>query len=227
MPAPEKPTERGSLGDKLRAWRKHCQLDAKALARLADIDPSYLSQVEHGRFKQVGREHLEKLAKALGITVDDLERYPNEAANPYHIPILGQIAAGQPLDIADDSEANILDFAEEHHASYALEVAGRSMLDRHIIDGDYILVDKEAAPEQGALVVAMNSTGTFDEGRATLKRYYKFADKVELHPANEEEAELYQPFIIPADEWERDWQIQGIVKGLYRSYSSTGKPKKL
>ncbi len=226
MPAPEKPTAKGSLGDKLRAWRKHSNLDAKALARLADIDPSYLSQVEHDRFKQIGRDRLEKIARALGITVEDLNRYPDAAPNPYRIPILGRIAAGQPLDIADDPEAPFLDFAEEHPASYALEVAGRSMLDQHIIDGDRILVDREAVPEQGALVVAFNRTGTFDGGRATLKRYYKFADRIELHPANDEEAELYKPFVIPAGEWARDWQIQGTVKGLYRSYSSTSKPKK-
>jgi SOS-response transcriptional repressor LexA len=231
MPAPEKPTAKGSLGDKLRAWRKHFQLDAKTLARLADIDPSYLSQVEHGRFKQVGRDHLEKIAKALDITVEDLNRYPDAAPagaspNPYYIPILGRIAAGQPVDIGNDPEAPILDFAKEHPASYALEVAGRSMLDRHIIDGDYILVDKEAVPEQGALVVAVNRTGTFDDGRATLKRYYKFADRVELHPANDEEAELYKPFVIPASEWAHDWLIQGTVKGLYRSYSSTRTPVK-
>lgn len=231
MPAPEKQTLKDSPGDKLRAWRKHFQLDAKTLARLADIDPSYLSQAEHDRFKQAGNKHLEKIASALGITIEDLNRYPDEApagvtANQYRIPILGRVAAGHPLDIADDPEAAVLDFAKEHPASYALVVAGRSMIDRHIIEGDHILVDKEAAPEQGALVVAVNKTGTYDEGRATLKRYYKFADKVELHPANDEEAELYQPFVIPADEWERDWQIQGTVKGLYRPYNSASKPKK-
>lgn len=231
MPAPEKPTAKGSQGDKLRAWRKHCQLEAKALARLADIDPSYLSQVEHDRFKQVGREPLEKLAKALGITVEDLNRYPKTSAagatpNPYHIPIRGRIAAGQPVDIGSDPDAPVLDFAQEHPDSYALAVTGRSMIDRHIIDGDYILVDKEAIPEQGALVVAVNITGTDDSGRTTLKRYYKFADRVELHPANDEEAELYAPFVISASEWARDWQIQGTVKGLYRSYSSASKPKK-
>lgn len=230
MPAPEKPTAKGSQGDKLRAWRKYFQLDAKALARRADIDPSYLSQVEHDRFKQVGREPLEKLAKALGIMVEDLNRYPNASAagatpNPYHIPIRGRIAAGQPVDIDSDPDA-VFDFAGAHADNFALEVAGRSMIDRHIIDGDYILVDKEAIPEQGALVVAVNIAGTFDDGRATLKRYYKFADRVELHPANDEEAELYAPFVISASEWARDWRIQGTVKGLYRSYSSASKPKK-
>lgn len=231
MPAPEKPTAKGTPGDIIREWRKYFQLDAKTLARLAGIDPSYLSQVEHGRFKQVGREHLEKLAKGLGITVEDLNHYPNTSAagatsNPYRIPILGRIAAGQPVDIGSDPDAPILDFAEEHPDSYALEVSGRSMIDRHIIDGDYILVDKEATPEQGALVVAVNITGTDDTGRTTLKRYYRHAHHIELRPANAEEAEQYQPLMIPFAEWDRSWRIQGTVKGLYRSYSSASKPRK-
>lgn len=231
MSAPEKPTEQGSLGDRIRAWRKYRKLEGKVLAHLAQIPASYISHLEHDRFKQVGQDHLEAIAAALRITVEQLDEYPpsSPAIKPrprLALPILGRVAAGQPLDIADAPETNILDLAGAHADNYALEVAGRSMMDWHIIDGDYILVDKEAMPEQGALVVAVNTTGTFDDGRATLKRYFKFADRIELHPANDEEAELYKPFVIPASEWTRNWQIQGTVKGLYRSYSSASKPKK-
>lgn len=230
MAAPEKQTTEGTIGDKIRHWRKAKKMEAKTLAQRARITPGYLSRVERNDLPNPGLAHLQAIARALGISLEALHCYPDDAlasAVPFQIPILGQVAAGQPVDIGSISASNFLAIARDHAENFALQVTGNSMLGWHIIDGDYILVDKNASPTQGELIVAVKMSGTYDAGSSVLKRFYKYPGRVELHPENDEEPERYQPIIVPANEWERDWRIQGVVKGLYRSYSNASKPKKL
>ncbi len=228
MGAPEKPTYKGTLGDRIRAWRKYRQLSITGLANMTYCGASYLSKVERNQIEHPGREQIEDIAKALDITVEQLREYPPSwpEAKPLsrrHLRIRGQIAAGRPLAISRRSEAESIELAEHvAESSYVLKVAGRSMTDVHIIDGDYIFVEEDPDPEQGALVVAVQISGDHP-GKATLKRYYKYPDCMELHPENEDKIDEYR-LRIPAREWNRQWRIQGKVRGLYRSYESNKEP---
>lgn len=124
----------------------------------------------------------------------------------YELPLLGRIAAGQPLEAVSTPERLSLgDFTRERNV-FVLEVKGNSMVDDHILEGDYILVEQTETARAGEIVVAL----VRDE-EATLKRFYpERGGKVRLQPANAEMA----PLVVPA----KEVRIQGRVIGVLRKY---------
>jgi len=130
------------------------------------------------------------------------------------IPVMGSIAAGQPLEIATDPE-QIIDVGREveHDNTYALIVKGRSMIEDHICDGDYVVIKPQSTCNNGDIVVAVHlQQGS--SGSATLKRFFqeKEHDRIRLQPANSE----LEPILIPRSEWDQEWQVQGKVVAIFR-----------
>jgi repressor LexA len=135
------------------------------------------------------------------------------------IPVKGRIAAGEPLDIFPDAVESLdldLDLADSEN-SYALVVRGRSMIEDHICDGDYVVIKPQTTCQNGDIVVAVHMQEGL-EGSATLKRIFqeKEHDRVRLQPANSE----LDPILIPKSEWDREWQVQGKVIAIFRQCSS-------
>src|SRR5258708_2658782 len=99
---------------------------------------------------------------------------------PSGIPVMGNIAAGEPLEIYTDAD-QMLDVGHqmEQQNTYALEVKGRSMIEDHICDGDYVVIKPQSACENGDIVVAVHFPQG-SGGRATLKRFFQESDKVRL-----------------------------------------------
>jgi repressor LexA len=128
---------------------------------------------------------------------------PAEAAA---IPLMGRIAAGQPVEaIANDETLHFSDFVG-NEGTYALQVRGESMIDDHICNGDFVLVQKANSVHNGDIVVAL-----VDGTEATLKRYYAESDgRVRLQPAN---AAMGPIFVNPDN-----LQIQGRVLAIMRKY---------
>jgi len=122
-------------------------------------------------------------------------------------PLLGRIAAGQPVEAIPNPETfSFGDFTRGRGSIYVLRVKGDSMVDDHICNGDYILVEGTNTAENGEIVVAL--TGGTD---ATLKRLFREPNgKVRLQPANAQ----MDPIILPA----REVRIQGRVIGVLRKY---------
>ncbi len=131
------------------------------------------------------------------------------------LPIAGAIAAGQPLDIYADSTQEALDLeAHKTGRQYVLLVRGQSMIEDHINDGDYVLIDPDAYISDGAIVVATHQTANGGSGAATLKRIYRERDGFRLQPANA----TMEPIYISAAEWDAEWVVQGRVTAVYRRY---------
>ena len=128
------------------------------------------------------------------------------AASPVETPLLGTIAAGQPIESFSHPESiSFADFASSKDV-YALEVRGDSMIDDHIMEGDYVLVEKTDHVRQGDIVVAL-----VGGSESTLKRYYRESDdQARLQPANAE----MDPIFVPLSEL----QIQGRVLAVHRRY---------
>lgn len=127
--------------------------------------------------------------------------------------VIGAIAAGSPLDIFPDTEQTPLDLTERVIGrSYVLLVKGNSMINDHIADGDYVLISPDVTYDNGDIVVATHIDATTDAGAATLKRIYREQGHVRLQPAND----TIDPIIIDAEEWNREWQVQGKVTAVYR-----------
>jgi len=125
--------------------------------------------------------------------------------------IEGTIAAGSPLDIYAADHQEVLDLGM-HTREYVLQVRGQSMIDDHITDGDYVLVERGAYIANGDIIVATHKVGNVERGEATLKRIYKESDHVRLQPANSE----MNPIIISPEEWDDEWEVQGKVTAVYR-----------
>ncbi len=121
------------------------------------------------------------------------------------LPLVGRIAAGQPIEaIESQSTISLADFVRSKEV-FVLEVKGESMQDEHIVDGDYVLVEKTRTAHNGDIVVAL-----VESNDATLKRFYHEGDKIRLQPSNVN----MQPIIKPASSVE----IQGRVIGVLRKY---------
>src|ERR1051326_538953 len=122
-------------------------------------------------------------------------------------PLLGHIAAGQPVEaVAQPENFSLGDFASRKGKIYVLRVKGDSMVEDHICNGDYILVETAETAQNGEIVVALIG-GT----EATLKRFFlEGADRIRLQPANAQ----MDPIVVPA----ADVRIQGRVIGVLRKY---------
>src|SRR6478672_11993713 len=121
------------------------------------------------------------------------------------LPLLGRIAAGQPIEAIERPETiSLADFVRSKEV-FVLEVRGDSMQDEHILSGDYVLVEKSRTAHNGEIVVAL-----VDTTDATLKRFYHEGDNIRLQPSNA----AMKPIIVPAASVE----IQGRVIGVLRKY---------
>ena len=124
---------------------------------------------------------------------------------PLTLPLMGRIAAGRLTEAVERNETiSFGDFTRSKDV-FVLEVSGESMQDEHIVDGDYVLVEKSQTAHNGEIVVAL-----VDGTDATLKRFYREGNKVRLQPSNA----AMQPIIVPA----ANVAIQGRVIGVLRKY---------
>ena len=121
------------------------------------------------------------------------------------LPLLGRIAAGQPVEAIETNESISLGDIIQNREVFALQVRGDSMRDEHIMDGDYVLVESTASARQGEIIVAL-----VRGSETTLKRYYIEGKMVRLQPSNAEMEPIYVPISQVA--------IQGRVLGVLRSY---------
>ena len=122
------------------------------------------------------------------------------------IPLLGTIAAGQPIEATQNKEIIAVPKSKIPSSSevYALRVIGSSMIDENINDGDVVLVHQQKTAENGQKVVAL-----IDNHEATLKKFYKEKGHIRLQPANK----TMEPLIFRNG---RDVSIQGIVLDVIR-----------
>jgi repressor LexA len=126
-------------------------------------------------------------------------------APPLTLPLLGRIAAGQPIEaVANPESISLNDFTGSKDV-FVLQVRGDSMQDEAILDGDYVLVEKVQTARNGEIVVAL-----VDGSETTLKRFYKEGDRIRLQPSNA----AMQPIMVPA----AAVQLQGRVIGVLRKY---------
>jgi len=120
-------------------------------------------------------------------------------------PVLGYIAAGKPIEVLDHREVMALLPDAGDKDIFVLKVKGNSMIEDHIQDGDYVIVERRDVAENGETVVAL-----IDNDRATLKRFYREKGRVRLQPAHPD----MKPIIVR----EGDFAIQGVVIGVLRKF---------
>ena len=161
-------------------------------------------------------EHLENLeskgavrrdphrSRAIELT-ESLTDRPRPAA--VELPLLGRVAAGQPLEAIGENETlAVPESMVGRGETFVLRVAGDSMIDEHIEDGDYVIVERRETARSGERVVAL-----IDGEHATLKTLFREPDgRIRLQPANERVA----PLFYDADRV----RVQGVAIGVLRKY---------
>jgi repressor LexA len=160
-------------------------------------------------------DHLRALEKKGFLHRDDLK---SRALRPLmteddfvEVPVLGKVAAGQPLLAVQNYEDTVkIDrfFVGQSREVFALRVKGESMIEDGIFDGDYVFIRKQLQASPGDIVVAMIG----DE--ATVKRYYPEGDTIRFQPANSAMAPIY----VRRRDF-RSVNLLGVVIGVYRKMS--------
>ena len=119
--------------------------------------------------------------------------------------VLGEIAAGKPIEALDRREVvDLLPDAGDKDV-FVLRIKGNSMIGDHIQNGDYVIVERRNVAENGETVVAL-----IDNDQATLKRFYREGDRIRLQPSN--------PDMKPIFVREGDFAIQGVVISVLRKF---------
>src|SRR4051812_18930103 len=186
---------------------RHIHGYAPTMQELADqLGTSKVTIFEHVGALEKKRVLRRDKHKARSLEIVAEERLPDEN-RPTKLPLLGNIAAGSPIEAVENREE--LDLEEMFHAKagvYVLKVRGESMIDDHLMDGDYVVIERRENARNGEQVVAL-----LDTGEATLKRFYKESGgRIRLQPANK----TMEPRIVEAGRV----RVQGVVIGVLRSY---------
>jgi repressor LexA len=179
--------------------------------------PSYREIAAYFKYGSVATvaEHIESLVGKGMLSKSDNEarsiqlvKTDVDASPKFNLPILGLVAAGQPIEtLGTHSETlEVPAFMVGRRNSYVLQVKGDSMIDEGIHTGDYVVVAEKPTPSNGEMVIAL-----INGGEATLKRFYKEKNHIRLQPSNA----AMEPIIIEPG---TPIEIQGIVIGLIRKY---------
>ena len=160
-------------------------------------------------------EHLENLEEKGALTRDPHRSRAIELTGPreagrtsaVELPLLGRVAAGRPLEaIPGDETIAVPESFLGRSETFVLRVSGDSMIEEHIADGDYVIVERRDTARNGERVVAL-----IDGEHATLKTlYHEPGGRIRLQPANER----MEPLVYDA----RRVRIQGVAIGVLRKY---------
>ena len=144
--------------------------------------------------------------RAINIVNNSVSKKNNDLV--INLPLLGSIAAGNPVEAIENSDENIqipLHLISANKKNYVLKVEGDSMINKGIVDGDKAIIEYCNDAENGDIVVAL-----INDNEVTLKKLKKDKDKIYLIPANDN----YKIQSFNLDEI----KIQGKLKGIIRSY---------
>jgi repressor LexA len=186
----------------------------REFVRLQGYSPSMEEIAAHFHFASLNAvfKHLEAL-ESRGFLHRDANRarsieLPDEKpSGSRNVALLGYVAAGRPIEAVEAPEAVSVpeDFFPRAGSYFVLRVRGDSMIEDHIQDGDYVVVESRQTANEGDMVVAL-----IDRENVTLKRYFSEGPRVRLQPANPS----YEPLVLDTDRLE----IQGVIVGVMRKY---------
>jgi len=176
--------------------------------------PSMEEIAEHFQIASVNAiyKHLESLRRRGFLRRDpnrarSIELSAGKSAGVRMLPLLGTVAAGQPIEaiLSPESMAIPEDLLPGRGSYYVLKVKGNSMIDEHIEDGDLVITEAREDAADGEMVIAL-----VDNENVTLKKLHRDDSMIRLQPANPE----VTPIILDSSRV----KIQGVVVGVIRKY---------
>ncbi len=166
--------------------------------------PTLQEIADHLRLSKITvLSHLRNLEKARRIKRSRYGRRAIEVLQPTRrVPVLGRIAAGRPIEaIETPAEVTVNQWLAGGRDVFALEVRGDSMIGDHIVDGDYVILERRANARDGEMVVAL-----LESGEATLKRLHHAGGRIRLQPSNPSMEAIVVDRV----------DLQGVVVGVFR-----------
>ena len=189
-----------SFGLRLRQLRKDDNLTQTQLANALGLAFSTISMYERG-IREPDFETMEAIADFFNVSMDYLHgkdtelRFPTNIVplpNMNRIPLLGNIACGEPILAEENIECDI-DIPEDITADFALRCKGDSMIDARILNDDIVYIKQQPTVNNGEIAAVLIG----DE--ATLKKVYLTGDTLTLLACNSS----YEPFIYTGEELEK------------------------
>ena len=182
------------VGSRIKEMRKSRKMTLKELGEHIGLSESNTKRYEDGQIKTVGIDIIKKIALALDVPAsyltgwEDIPQY--QKLSNYvpiakkKIPLLGEIAAGQPI-YADEHIEEFLPVDDEVKADFALKIKGDSMINAQINDGDIVFIRQQSDVDNGQIAAVL-----IDDS-ATLKRVYHMDGVIQLQAENPQ----YTPMI--------------------------------
>lgn len=186
---------------KLRSRRIELGLTLEEVGKIAGVTKSTVKKWESGAIANMRKDKIALLAKALKVSptwimgLDDvINIIPFKTKR---VPLLGTIAAGEPI-LATEDQRSFIEIDESLHVDFCLKIKGDSMIDARINNDDIVFVRKQPCVENGEIAVVLI------DNEATLKRFYINDGGVILKPENSK----YQPKFYAKDDF-KDIRILG------------------
>ncbi len=188
-----------NVGEYIKKLRIKSGYSQEQLGNLLGVQRAAVQKWECGRVQNLKRETIKKLAEIFDVspsTFIDIENYYEynniiPLPNMNRIPLLGNIACGEPILAEENIECDI-DIPEDINADFALRCKGDSMIDARILDGDIVYIKQQPTVNNGEIAAVLIG----DE--ATLKKVYLTGDTLTLLACNSS----YEPFVYSGTELE-------------------------
>ena len=190
-----------NLYNTIEALCKKKQVNISVMCREAGVNRASLSDLKFGRAEKLSSSNLVKIAKYFGVSVEYLlgqettedifSKYGLSPITKKKIPLLGDIACGQPIFANEDRESYVMS-GTDLEADFCLTAKGDSMINARINDGDIIFIRKQNAVENGEIAAVII------DDEATLKRVYYYPEQNRLVLAAENTA--YAPLVFVGEE---------------------------
>lgn len=176
-----------TMGDRLRSLRAQYDLTLEEVGRRVGVAKSTVRKWENGDILSIRSDKIQKLADLYYTTIEYIldgttsspVTYKNIEPLPEtrKVPVLGKIACGAPI-LATENVEGYADLDRRISADFALRCAGDSMINAHIFDGDLVFIKKQEDVDNGQIAAVVI------DDEATLKRVYKYPNRIELRPEN-------------------------------------------
>lgn len=179
-----------SIGQRIKEKRIERNMTLEEVGKIAGVSRATIQRYESGTISNIPSDRIERIAKALKTTPAYLMGWEDDSFDPFlfdgispietkKIPMLGEIACGEPILCNEDRESYVL-VGTDIRADFCLRCKGDSMINARIFDGDIVFVRKQDTVENGEIAVVVI------DDEATLKRFYYYPEsgKIELKPEN-------------------------------------------
>lgn len=183
---------------------RHLHGMAPTMQELADkLGTSKVTIFEH--IEALERKGVIRRNAHMSRSLEIVPKYLPDEERTSKLPMLGAIAAGSPILACENrEELDLEEVFKSKHGVYVLKVKGDSMIEDHLCDGDFVVIERRENPRNGETAVAL-----IDNAEVTLKKFYKEGGKVKLQPANSE----MKPRVLEGSRV----KIQGVVIGVMRA----------